>query len=251
MKNQLYSFLLFGVILFGMNQSLFAQIESLHLDDNNGQNESWMYFGHTALNNTDQHSIELNLWMKDLGETDIRLQRLRYDATFLKTLQVGVQTNGGTSSDGSDIFHSAYGHAKYTIVGQSISAVSIAVGVRKRVFWNSLNTEFDTGNSTDEENDSRNDLTVFGALTGGVRISSLDLMGNFYIDNQTVTIGTKLSLTPEIKLLFENIGYYYSNATVTSDSVIGIQFYNPLGGVATLAYQTESEQALLGAGLSW
>lgn len=251
MKKQLYLILLLTLILLSSSQTLFAQVESLYLNENIYQNESWMYFGQTALNNPNTHSVELNLWMKDLGETDIRLQRLRYDATLLKALQLGVQTNSGTAENGSEIYHSSYVSVKYTIIDQSISAISVAVGIRKRLFWNNENTEFETGKSTDDENDARNDLTVFSALTGGLRISGFDIMGNFYIDNQAVSLGVKLYLSPDMKILFENIGYYYSNATVSSDTVIGIQFFNPLGAVATLAYQTENEQVLLGAGFNW
>ena len=252
MKKQTY-FLFLLAVLYSMGQLAFAQNMASNYGDGNGHNESWMYFEQTAFNNPAQNAVEVNLWLRDLGDTDVRLQRFRYDLTFLKVMQLGIQSNVySEDKDGADKYHhSSYTSLKYTVADRSISPVSVAIGIKKRLYWNSKNKDFETGKDTDDNNDKRNKLTLFAALTGETEVAELDVMGNIYLDNQSVTLGTKVGFIPEIKILLDSIHYIYKNAVVSNDLAFGIQFLNPAGATATVAYQKERKQTMLGIGFSW
>lgn len=235
----LVCFLLIG------SQTLFAQEGFFDAPDE--KNESWMFFSPTAYVNTQTHSLDVNLWMKDLGDTEVRFSRLRYDIQLLEAIQLGVQSNA--DADGGH--HSSYFSAKYTLLDRAISPVAVALGIRKRLHWNDANSEFETGKSTDDTNKERNSLTLIGAATGEMEFQELIFMGNLYLDNQTVGLGGKVELTPNIKAFLDGVYNYYDNAVISGDSAVGVQFYNLSGLISTLSYQTETEQFLLAMGYNW
>lgn len=205
-------------------------------------NESWMFFSPTALVNQTQHSVELDLWFKDIADADIRISRARYSFQLLNAAQFDVQTN---TSDNSG-HHSSYVYARYAVLDPSMAPVGIGLGVRGRLFWNDDNKEFDTGEDTDDTNDKRNKLTLFASATGGLSIQQFNLALNAYVDNQAFSAGAKLTVMENIKVFADSIYYYYENATVTSDAAVGVQLYNQYGFVTTVSYQKEADRATLG-----
>ncbi|MCP4751129.1 MAG: hypothetical protein GY866_09560 [Proteobacteria bacterium] len=232
------------------------------------QNDSWIFFTPTALVNPEIQALEMTFWLKHLGEVDIRPIRLRYDVRLLEVLQLGIQANGISEKKGATSetpntdkekgLHSAYTSLKYQVADQPVLPVAVSLGLRKRVYWDDYNTDFNTrdeidkttdlkawedAKEVDDRNDKYNELTLIASATG--KVESLGLLYNFYLDSQTIGAGVKFLLTLDIKLFADTIYYYYENAQISSDSALGVQVYNPVGSLS-LNYQTAAEQVQLG-----
>ena len=219
--------------------------------DTQKNDESWMFFNPTALINPYTHSIEANLWLKHFADTDIRAQRFRYDFSFKKMFQVGIEA----SATQERTVHSSYATVKYNAIDETVLSfpINISLGFRKRVFWNSDNIEFgnsdpssDNNNDDDlnEQNNKRNQTTLFLAVSG--KVKKLRSFYNVYLNNQTIGAGVKVSIQKKIKVFFDSYLHYYEGVDTenASDSAIGIQFYNTNGIISTLAYQATTEQTL-------
>lgn len=237
------------------------------------QNDSWIYFSPTALVNPQISNIYGALWFKDIGEVDIQLVRFRYELKFLEVLQWGVQgyaiaekmnsKAGEPNTERETGAHSAYTSLKFLLVDETVVPFNLAVGVRRRIYWDTENTDFtsrdrinkdedpdgyDKAKDRDEENDRYNALTLQAMLTG--KIKNLGLLYNFYLDSQTIGTGAKFLLTEEIKLFADNVYYYYEEPDIRSDLAFGIQFYNPFGS-ADIQYQYETKQIQLGLSIDF
>ena len=224
-----------------------------------GHNESFIYFTPTAYVQPETHAVDLLSWVKDLKNVKFVWMRLKYDFKFAERFQFGIQSNGiaekrGTDDEPNDDkemgHHSTYGSLKYLIADDNQLPVAVAIGVKGRMLWDNGNTDFETGDSDlDEKNDNQNKLTLFAAITG--KFDELGLLVNFYLDNQQFGTGAKFLLTPDIKLFFDNVYYYYDESQIDDDQALGIQIYNSAGTVFTLSYQYETEQTQLGIGVNW
>lgn len=208
------------------------------------QNDSWVYFTPTALTNQRKNYLQVSLWLNNLGDVDIPPVQLRYEHTFLQVVQVGIESNG-TEEKGP---HSTYAFAKYRVI--EAASTTFSLGMKGRLLWNDDNTEFKQGSEdTNDKNDKRNKLTLFAAATA--KVEFLGLLLNGYVDNQTFSLGTKLLVTSNIKLIADSIYYYYDEAPRKGDQAIGIQLFNSMGLSTTLSYQVETEQKRLAIGFNW
>ncbi|MCP4295686.1 MAG: hypothetical protein GY786_08780 [Proteobacteria bacterium] len=211
---------------------------------NSQLNDSWVYFAPTAFLNPDTYFIELSFWPKDFANTDFPLVQARYDFTVKKYFNIGSLSYGNEEGE----YHSHYIYSKVKLFDAPLA--TIAIGIKKRIVWNSDNTEFTSDSEViDEKNLSRNELTLQGISSGW--LEPLGLLWNFYLDNQNVGLGGKILLTSEIKLIVDSVYHYYENAHVTGDQAFGIQFNNLSGGVSTFSYQSSNEQTRLSLGFSW
>lgn len=219
-----------------------------------GQNDAWVYFSPTAEMIPELQSIDLLLWLKHLGEVDIRPVRLRYDIRLIDVLQFNVQSNAIVKRKHADIeipntskeqgHHSTYVSVKYQVSDGSALPVSLAFGLRRRILWDNDNTDFkNSGSKTNDKNDRYNQTTLLAALTG--RMDSMGLMYNIYLDSQTFGAGAKFLLTSEIKIFADTLIYYYEDPQLDSDTALGLQLYTQAGAVS-LAYQSSTEQTQLG-----
>lgn len=231
-----------------------------------GQNESWMYFSPTAYVNPSMHSLSVVFWFKDFAEVDVKMVRARYALKFVEILQFGIQSYGIVEKTNSkaevpnlkkeDGHHSTYASLKFLAVDETAIPANISIGLRRRLLWDGNNTDFrsrdreDEGTKAyeeaeeiDEKNDEYNQITLQAMVSG--KIQPLGILYNLYLDNQTLGTGVKFVLTPDIKLFWDNVIYYYENANVNADSAFGAQFYNPYGS-ADLMYHVEGEQVQLG-----
>lgn len=232
-----------------------------------GQNDSWIYFSPTALVNPEMNAVSAFLWFKDLAEVDIQIVKFRYDIKFLEVLQFGLQAyaiseKSNAEADEPNIdkdsgHHSTYASFKYLLVDETVIPTNISIGIRRRLLWDSGNTDFrsrdqvkdstssdyDDAVDIDDKNDKYNQLTLQAMVTG--KIEPIGILYNFYLDSQTLGTGLKFVLTPDIKLFFDNVYYYYENPDIRNDAAFGIQFYNPVGST-DLIYQAETNQVQLG-----
>ncbi|MDX2469713.1 MAG: hypothetical protein QNL04_03935 [SAR324 cluster bacterium] len=206
-------------------------------------NESWIDFSPTAFLNSTTQSIEMFLWLKNLTDVEIPAKKFRYDWRVMDNFQLSYDLR--TNSEA--VHHSSHFYAKLMLV--NLETMGLAFGGRKRVTWNSENTEFDQGLETDEINNKRNGGSLFLAST--VKIEKIGLLANLYLDNQKVGAGAKFLITDEFKVYVDGYQNYYENAIIDNESVIGIQFYNPDGSVATLRYDVETEQTHLGLSIAF
>lgn len=232
-----------------------------------GHNDSWFYFTPTALLIPDIQSIDLTLWLRNLREVDLRPMRFRYDLRLLKVLQLGMQAYAISEKRSTDTvpnltseqgLHSTYVSLKYQLADDSRLPVSIMLGIRRRIFWDTDNTDYRTSDDVnavtdpnaydeakelDEANDQFNQLTLTAAVTG--KLEGLGLMYNFYLDNQAFGTGAKFLLTSDFKLMADSVFYYYENAQIPNDVAVGIELHSDIG-LTTLVYQSETEQLQLG-----
>lgn len=238
-----------------------------------GQNDSWVYFSPTALVNPQMSRVDLLFWFKDIAEVDIQVVRLRYDIKFLEVLQFGVQTYGivekkNAQSDEPNLsknqgHHSTYLSLKYLMVDDTVIPANIAIGIRKRLLWDNDNTDFrsrdqineltdpqgyDQAKDRDTKNNKYNELTLQAMVTG--KLEPYGLLYNFYLDSQTIGTGLKFVLTPDIKLMFDNVYNYYDEPDIKTDTALGVQFYNPIGST-DLIYQFQTQQVQLGINLDF
>lgn len=226
-----------------------------------GHNESFIYFTPTAYVQPETHSVDILTWMKDVRNVELAWMRLKYDFKFAERFQAGVQVNGiaekkSANEDPNDDkemgHHSTYASLKYLIMDDSQLELplAIAAGIKTRLLWDNDNTDFDDKDDDKEDrNKSQNRLTLFLSASG--KIDKLGLLYNFYLDNQQFGTGAKFLLTPDVKIFFDNVYYYYDGAPIDDDQAIGIQFYAPAGTVFTLAHQTETRQTQVGIGVNW
>ncbi len=211
---------------------------------NSQLNDSWVYFAPTAFLNPGTSFIEVSFWPKDFANTDFPLVQARYDFTVKKYFNIGSLNYGNEEGE----YHSHYIYSKVKLFDAPLA--TIAIGIKKRIVWNSDNTEFTSDSEVvDEKNLSRNELTLQGMSSGWIK--PLGLLWSFYLDNQNMGLGGKFLLTSEIKLIVDSVYHYYENAHVTSDQALGIQFYNLFGGVSTFSYQSSNDQTRLSLGFSW
>ncbi len=219
-----------------------------------GQNDAWLYFSPTAEIIPELQSVEALLWMKHLGEVDIRLVRLRYDVRLIDVVQLGIQANSIVEKKDADVeepntsreqgHHSSYLTLKYQASDGSSLPISIAIGVKRRLLWDEDNTEFkNASDDTNDKNDKYNQMTLLVAATG--KLESLGLLYNFYLDSQTMGAGAKFLLTSEIKLFADTLIYHYEDPQIDSDTAFGVQLYTQAGAIF-LGYQLSTEQTQLG-----
>ncbi len=237
------------------------------------QDDSWFYFRPTALVNPKTHSLDVNLWFKDLSNVDIQVSRFRYDLTLLNLLQFGIQSHAiaekkssvaGEANLNSDYgHHSTYASLKYQLIGENVMPAFIAIGIRTRLLWDDNNTDFrsrdeadgginssgyEKAQENDEEHDRYDRLTMQLMVSG--KIDPIGIMYNFYLDSLTFGAGIKFLLTTDIKLFADNIYYYYEDPDILNDTAFGIQIFNPYGST-DISYQVETEQFLLGINLDF
>jgi hypothetical protein len=218
------------------------------------QNDSWLFLSPTALIQPKMFGVEMLLWLKHLGEVDIRPVRMRLDMRVIERLQFGLQLYGISERPEAEIpvsnlrheqgVHSLYASVKYQVADEDDLPFALSLGMRRRLYWDENNTDFI--NSTpdiNDKNDRYNQITLQGALTG--RIDAVGLLYSLYLDSQALSAGAKFLLTPEVKLCAEAVGYHHEKPQVPGDFAAGIQLYNPLGMVS-LSYQLATEQAQLG-----
>lgn len=218
------------------------------------QNDAWIYFSPTAEIIPKLQSVDALLWLKHLGEVDIRLVRLRYDIRLMDVLQIGVQTNAIVEKKDADIeepnlskedgHHSTYVTAKYQVSDGSSIPVSLVFGIKRRILWDDDNTDFkNSDGDTNDKNDRYNQMTLMAAATG--RLESMGLLYNFYVDSQSVGAGAKFLLTSDIKLFADTLIYIYKDPQITSDTAVGAQLYTQAGAL-TLSYQVSTRQTQMG-----
>ena len=206
-------------------------------------NESWIDLNPTAFLNSTSQSIEMFLWLKNLTDVDIPAKKFRYDWRVVDNFQLSYDLR--TNSEA--VHHSSHLYAKLMLV--NLEALGVSFGGRKRVTWNSENTEFSQDLSTDDINNKRNGGSLF--LASSLKVEKIGLLANLYLDNQRIGAGAKFLITEEFKVYVDGYQNYYENAIITNESVVGIQFYNPDGSVATLRYEVETEQTHLGLSLAF
>ncbi|MDH5560375.1 MAG: hypothetical protein OEY59_05915 [Deltaproteobacteria bacterium] len=211
---------------------------------NEEQNDSWIFFNPTAGINRNLHFFETLVWPKHLANTDIRPVRFRYDLRVTEFIQLGIQSN----ADPEYRHHSSYFYAKMLTVDDSVLPFNIALGIKKRLHWSKYNTEFSTGNESDEINLKRNSLTLQAMLTG--KSYSYGILYNAYLDNQSFGLGAKFLITEHVKLFGDLIYHHYENPTILSDQALGVQLYSEFM-IFTLSYQVETEQGQLGFAANW
>ncbi|MDT8447525.1 MAG: hypothetical protein RRB13_11600 [bacterium] len=225
-------------------KSLFAQFgDMIPKDFMADHNDSWMEINPTAYINPLNNYLELSVWANNLADTDVRFKRLRYDVAFSQIFQVGIEGFGNDDSGP----HSGYGHAKVQVV--NLQEFSLAVGYRRRVYWNPENPDFALAPLVDEFNDRRNKSTLYAALSR--KDSALGMMFNVYLDNQRVGAGAKYLLTEDIKLVADAYQNYYEKPLIQNDGALGIQIYNPMGTMFGLMYRVDSEQVHASFGYSF
>ena len=206
-------------------------------------NDSWIDFTPTAYLNSTSQAIELFLYLKNLTDVEIPAKKFRYDWRVMDNFQLSYDLNTNSES----VHHSSHLYAKLMLI--NLENVGVAFGGRKRVTFNSENTEFDQGLETDEINDKRNAGSLF--LASSIKIEKIGLLANLYLDNQKVGAGAKFLITDEFKVYVDGYQNYYENAIIENESAVGIQFYNPDGSVATLRYEVETEQTHLGLSMAF
>ena len=206
-------------------------------------NESWIDLNPTAFLDPFSHSFEMSIWLKSLTDVDIPAKKFRWDWRVIDNFQVSYDLR--TNEEG--IHHSSYLFGKLMLV--NLDKVAVSFGGRKRATWNLENPDFQQNDSTDETNDSRNSSSLFLAVTG--KLENIGAYGNIYIDNQRIGVGAKFLVTEEFKAYIDSYQNYYENALIKQEAVVGVQFYNPDGSVATLRYEVDTEQFHLGLGYSF
>lgn len=212
------------------------------LDD---QNHSWMHFTPTALLIPRTYSLELNLWMKDLANTELPVKNFRWDGRWNK-VQFGWQSYGSTEGT----HHSSYYSVKFNAVDETIMPANLSIGWRGRAYWNDNNTELEDDNeSYDDQNDRQNRSTLFLAITS--KLNQLRSLVNFYLDNQSSSISGKLLLTSNVNLMAEGIYYYYPGDHIQGDSMAGVELISLEGTSFALTYQFETEQVMLVSRFDW
>ena len=241
-----------------------------------GQNDAWVYLLPTALMNPETHALNLALWFKDISEVDIRPVQMSYDIKAFEVLQLGLQSyaiselkdpdsnddeKARTNRERDSGFHSVYASIKYLIVDENVLPINIAIGLRGRLYWDDDNTDFRSRNEetdgstaykeaedTDEKNSKLNQLTLQAMITG--KIKPMGILYNLYLDNMSAGAGIKFVLTPDIKLFFDGVYYFYENARISGDSAFGVQFYNSVGST-NLVYHVQTGQGILGVSLNF
>ncbi|OGH01521.1 MAG: hypothetical protein A2600_12085 [Candidatus Lambdaproteobacteria bacterium RIFOXYD1_FULL_56_27] len=207
------------------------------------QNDSWVEMNPTAFLNPVNNFIQATVWAKNLPDTDVRFKRLRYEYTLPDLLQFGFQGNGNDQSGP----HSAYAHVKVQVV--NIEEFAAAIGYRRRVMWNSENTDFNQGHAVDSFNDKRNKSTLFASVSR--KETSLGLLGNLYLDNQQVGLGAKFLVTEEIKVIADSYYNFYDKPLVSNDGAFGVEIHSQSGAIASLVYRVDSAQVHFSFGYSY
>jgi len=210
---------------------------------NEEHNESWVDLNPTAYIAPTPLYLQASIYLKNIADVDIPPKDFRLDWRMTELFQVSYQIN----TDAEGMHHSSYLYAKLWLI--DISPFAVSVGGRKRVTWNKDNLEFEQDPLTDEKNNSRNINSLF--LAASSKVEKIGLLANLYLDNQKVGLGGKFLLTDEIKLFVDAYQNYYENPLVETWSTAGVQFYNLNGSIATLRWETETDQYHLGFGVSF
>ena len=208
-------------------------------------NETWMPFSPTAFLAPRNNAIEATLWIKEPSDNDVRLLNLRYDFRY-ERVQAGVQLY----SQENKKLHSAYSMVRFLAIDESMLPFNVVLGIRHRLYWDEDNLDFvNEDEEVEAKNNQLNNFSYILAISG--TNDTLGASGNFYWDNQKMTIGGKVFITPQIKILCEGVYFYHQDPLVETDLIAGVELHGDSLYSISLAYQMEAEAALLGTKFNW
>jgi len=139
---------------------------------------------------------------------------------------------------------------RFLAIDESMLPFNVVLGIRHRLYWDEDNLDFvNEDEEVEAKNNQLNNFSYILAISG--TNDTLGASGNFYWDNQKMTIGGKVFITPQIKILCEGVYFYHQDPLVETDLIAGVELHGDSLYSISLAYQMEAEAALLGTKFNW
>lgn len=212
---------------------------------NPSHNETWFPFSPTAFLVPKHNALESSVWVKNPSENEVYAMNLRYDFRYSR-FQMGIQLNGTEENK----LHSAYSLVRLLAIDETMLPFNVVLGIRYRVYWDKENLDFvNEDEELENKNTKLNQFSYILAISGKSRY--LGMIGNLYWDNQKVTAGVKILVTPSIQLLLEGKYYHYEEPNVKSDVIVGVELFAQEMFSISVAYQGHTEYGLLGVKFDW